>query len=192
MNLETSNPNENDLLKIAARVAGLLEQSNLKVVFAESCTAGRIAATLSKIPGISASLCGSFVTYRNASKNQWLDVRQDDLNSPQIGPVSETVARQMAIGALDSTPEADVAVSITGHLGPNAPEELDGVAYSAIYFRDGISDITELDQVFCIQLDEALVHQIEQSSLREERQASAVNFVLNQLVLSLESFVSNR
>jgi nicotinamide-nucleotide amidase len=187
-----SNLNEYELLRIASRVAELLEKSKLKVVFAESCTAGRIAATLSKVPGISASLCGSFVTYRNDSKNQWLGVRGDDLSSPKIGPVSESVARQMAIGALNRTPEADVAVSITGHLGPNAPEVLDGIAYSAICFREGTSGITKLDQVNCIQLDQEMTIQNKQSTLREERQASAVAFVLNQLVLNLESKISNR
>ncbi len=35
----------------------------------------------------------------------------------------------MAEGVLNRTPSASIAVAITGHLGPNAPMEQDGIAY---------------------------------------------------------------
>jgi nicotinamide-nucleotide amidase len=43
--------------------------------------------------------------------------------------VSEEVAGEMAWGVLQETREADLAVSITGHLGPDAPATLDGIVW---------------------------------------------------------------
>ncbi len=115
-------------LQTAARaLAERLEQSNSRVVFAESCTGGLVAASLAGVPGISRFLCGSFVVYRNASKTAWLRVDEKLIDEP--GPVSAEVAEALASGALDLTPEADVAVTVTGHLGPGAEAGLDGVCF---------------------------------------------------------------
>ena len=86
------------LMAAAQRLAAALRETNCRVVFAESCTAGLIPATLAAFPGISEYLCGSKVVYRNLSKQDWLGVSEQDLLDP--GPVSETVAQQMAQGAL--------------------------------------------------------------------------------------------
>jgi len=51
------------------------------------------------------------------------------------GPVSQEVAKLMAQRVLDKTPEADVAISVTGHLGPDAPPKLDGRVYIGIARR---------------------------------------------------------
>lgn len=175
-NLNESLP-QHRLLSVAEDLAQLLKTSQLKVVFAESCTAGLIAATLSKVPGISEFLCGSFVTYRNASKSAWLGVNDDDLQSPETGPVSSTVASQMASGALSKTAEADLAVSVTGHLGPGSPPDLDGIAYSAIQSRTG-----DVSQVHKIELDEGNEKgQSQQSTLRHHRQIIAALQVLQRL-----------
>ena len=123
------------LVEPAQQLAKSLIASQLKIVFAESCTAGLLSASLSQIAGISNILCGSAVTYRNQTKSQWLEVDSTTLANPNIGPVSEIVAKQMCLGVLKKTPEADLAVSITGHFGPNAPAELDGVAYCGLVFR---------------------------------------------------------
>tara|TARA_B100000497_G_C7335992_1_gene221635 strand:- start:168 stop:410 length:243 start_codon:yes stop_codon:yes gene_type:complete len=41
----------------------------------------------------------------------------------------------MAVGVLEKTPEADFAISITGHLGPAAPEGMDGLVFVGIARR---------------------------------------------------------
>lgn len=166
------------LLQAAARCAESLSLTSKKIVFAESCTSGLLAASLSRISGISEYLCGSFATYRNDSKVNWLGVSRSDLDDPQIGPVSETVALQMATGALSRTPEADLAVSITGHLGPGAPQELDGIAYSAIASRDGSTLIKQL------LLDDSVAAEslLAANSLRETRQIAATLSVLAWVV----------
>lgn len=116
-----------------SRVAALLRAKEQRVVMAESCTAGWVSAMLSAVPGISAYLCGSLVTYREASKQAWLGVEERVLHDHTA--VSSLVTRQMAEGALLRTPEATWALAVTGHVGPDAPPQLDGVCFIAIARR---------------------------------------------------------
>ncbi|QDT05352.1 Nicotinamide-nucleotide amidohydrolase PncC [Rubripirellula lacrimiformis] len=116
-------------MNLAAQVVDRLAQSKCRVVFAESCTCGMVACELGKVPGVSQWLCGSAVTYRNDTKTRWLDVDADTI--AQQTAVCEVVAKQMAQGVLTKTPEADLAVSITGHFGPAAPAGFDGVVLIA-------------------------------------------------------------
>jgi nicotinamide-nucleotide amidase len=118
----------------ARRVARLLKAANRKVVFAESCTGGLASGALTKIPGISNYHCGGMVVYRNETKRAYLGISAAILAKP--GPVSPVVARIMAERVLDKTSEADLAVSVTGHLGPHAPRKLDGRVYVGIARRD--------------------------------------------------------
>ncbi len=124
---------ESALHLAANNLAATLKAQDKRIVFAESCTAGLVAATLGRVPGISQHLCGSAVTYRNDTKHRWLGVPTGELEDP--GPVSAIVAERMAAGALNATPEADIAVVVTGHLGPNAPEELDGLVFVGVASR---------------------------------------------------------
>jgi len=117
----------------ALELAQVMMTRKVRVVFAESCTAGLVSALVSMTPGISEYLCGSAVTYRERTKRDWLSVSADDLDT--YTAVSEQVTRQMAVGVLEETVEADWSAAITGHLGPNAPKELDGVVYIALAQR---------------------------------------------------------
>ena len=65
----------------AGRLASLLKVLDVRVAFAESCTAGLVAASLARTPGISQWLCGSAVVYRDATKAAWLDRKSTRLNS---------------------------------------------------------------------------------------------------------------
>lgn len=116
-------------LEAALELRNLLCHQNRRIVFAESCTAGRISATLASVPGISEYLCGGFAVYRNDSKHEWLGVSHDLLEDPDIGPVSATASEQLAGSALSRTPEADVALAITGDVGPGAPEKTEGMVF---------------------------------------------------------------
>ena len=121
------------LIAAATEIRQLAELTDRRFVFAESCTSGLAAASVGSQPGISQFFCGSHVTYRNESKSHWLDVKQHDLNT--VGPVSSAVSKQMAEGALSRTPEAQLAVSVTGHLGPDSPDGLDGVVFLGVAIR---------------------------------------------------------
>jgi len=134
----------------AGRLHHQLQSQGLRIVFAESCTGGLVSATMATIPGVSKYLCGSAVTYMDELKVQWLGVQQEsiDLNTS----VSEKVVYEMATGILKRTEQADIAAAITGHLGPNAPEGLDGMAFIAISRRFNQEMRT---QTFKIQLEQA-------------------------------------
>ncbi len=119
----------------AVAVRDQLERRNARIVLAESCTAGRIAATLGEIPGISQWLCGCFVIYRNASKAAWLGISRSVLDDPRIGPVSAQVTEQLAQSALAHTPEAQFGFAITGDIGPGAPALTDGTAFCCLASR---------------------------------------------------------
>ena len=120
---------EHELTELAARVVEQLRARNVRLVLAESCTAGLAAALLARIPGVSEFLCGSAVVYQVETKARWLRVSRRLLRNP--GPVSAEVASAMAVGALRTTPHADIAAAITGHLGPNAPAGQDGLIFVA-------------------------------------------------------------
>lgn len=163
----------------AKRLARILETRNLKIVFAESCTGGLVSATLTQIPGISSYHCGSAVVYQVQTKAEWLGISRDLLDDP--GPVSREVAVEMAAGVLRKTPQADLAASVTGHLGPDAPEDQDGLIYVAVAVRDS-SRITGRGEVRKHRLSEDDDETTPQPQMREEhrlhRQRAAARFVL--------------
>ncbi len=86
-----------------------------KIVSAESCTAGLLAASLTKLPGSSAFFDQGYITYSNQSKTNVLGVKNKTLE--KYGAVSEEVAKQMAEGALKRS-NSTIAISITGIAGP--------------------------------------------------------------------------
>ncbi|MGI8982455.1 MAG: CinA family protein [Pirellulaceae bacterium] len=165
---------------IVRRVAELLKQKDLKVVFAESCTGGLVAGALTRIPGISDYHCGGVVVYRNATKEAYLGIPARLLKNP--GPVSEVVAREMAIRVLKRTPEADLSAAVTGHLGPGAPPELDGVVYIAIALRQRDRKPPKKRTGVTV-----VRYQCRTSGKRLRRQKEVVEEVLLQLEQSLES-----
>jgi len=103
------------ILQLAELVLADARDKSLKIVTAESCTGGLIAACLTEIPGSSAVVERGFVTYSNESKRDMLGVPGDML--ADHGAVSEPVARAMAEGALEDS-RGHVSVSVTGIAGP--------------------------------------------------------------------------
>lgn len=165
---------------LAEEIAQLLLRADWKVVFAESCTAGLISATLARVPGVSRVHCGSAVVYRLATKTEWLNVAAGVLE--QFTAVSEPVAKAMAEGVMNRTPEADVAVSITGHLGPDAPAEQDGLIFVGIAIRD------QSCQVLNHRLPafhDPILFPFPGDTEREQRQWAAVEFALTHLAETL-------
>ena len=158
---------------IAVQVADrLLKNGTDRVVLAESCTAGLVSALLGRQPGISKWLCGSAVTYRESVKQSWLDVSAETLADQS--PESLETTREMAIGVLRKTSEATLSAAVTGHLGPDAPDNIDGRINVAVARRKGDS----------IEIADSLVFQL-MSSTRVDRQHEAATNVLNTLLLQL-------
>jgi len=90
-----------------------------KIVSAESCTAGLLAASLTELPGSSAFFEQGYITYSNHSKTSVLGVENSTLK--KYGAVSEEVAKQMAEGALKRS-KSTIAISITGIAGPGGSD----------------------------------------------------------------------
>lgn len=86
---------------------------------AESLTGGRVAATLTAIPGASRCYLGGFVTYATALKQALVGVPEEVVE--EFGVVSPECARAMACGARRAT-GARYALSTTGVAGPEQQE----------------------------------------------------------------------
>lgn len=116
-------------------VIRLLRESRKRIVFAESCTGGAVAANFTVVPGVSEVFCGSMVVYRNDSKTQWLGLDPAMLADPEIGSVSPQTSQLLAQQVLAHTPEADFALAVTGHFGPDAPAHLNRRIFVALVRR---------------------------------------------------------
>lgn len=103
------------LLAEAEALLALYRARGLRIVTAESCTGGLIAATLTAIAGSSDVVERGFVTYSNEAKAEMLGVPPALIAS--VGAVSAEVARAMVEGALARSP-AEVALGVTGIAGP--------------------------------------------------------------------------
>ncbi len=106
-----------DILQQAAAVLAAARAQGLRIATAESCTGGLVAGALTEIAGSSDVVECGFVTYANDAKTALLGVAPAWLNDPNVGAVSEVVARAMAEGALRAAP-VDLTVAITGIAGP--------------------------------------------------------------------------
>ncbi len=115
---------------IDTQVASLLRGHRLGL--AESCSGGLLAARITNLPGASAYLAGSVVSYSNEAKAELLSVDPGLIEAK--GAVSLEVAEQMARGALERF-GADVAVSITGIAGPDGGTEEKPVGYVCFHAR---------------------------------------------------------
>jgi len=163
---------QRELDHLATEIFRTLEQTGDVLVLAESCTAGLIAATLARVPHMSRRLAGSFVVYQTVSKTAWLGISSDLIQHHDV--VSQVVAETMAARALDRTPHANIAMSITGHLGPDAPPGLGGVAWLAIV-RRGCESVTNRLQLKSDSSGNSLI-------CRHDRQADAVHQALTSLL----------
>jgi nicotinamide-nucleotide amidase len=104
------------IVDLARRVVEENAKIGRRIVTAESCTGGLVAAALTEIPGSSAVLDRGFVTYSNDAKRDDLDVPGELIET--FGAVSIACVWAMAQGALRNS-NADVAVAISGVAGPD-------------------------------------------------------------------------
>ncbi|MGI6638295.1 MAG: CinA family nicotinamide mononucleotide deamidase-related protein [Desulfobulbus sp.] len=119
-------------------VGHLLAQSGKRLVVAESCTGGLLAACITEIPGSSTWFEGGVVVYSNRLKENLLGIEPALLASQ--GAVSEACARAMAGQALDRL-QGDVAIAVTGIAGPDggSADKPVGTVYLALADKNGVS-----------------------------------------------------
>ena len=107
---------------LIGELAARLKRQSQRVVTAESCTGGLIAAAITAQAGSSAWFERGWITYANEAKSEELGV--DASLIATHGAVSEPVAAAMARGAYAHS-HSDYAVAVTGIAGPDggSPEK---------------------------------------------------------------------
>jgi len=115
---------------LARRLGAVMVRRALRVTVAESCTGGWIAKVITDIPGSSEWFDRGFVAYSNTAKHEMLGVGLATLDTH--GAVSEPVAREMVLGALQHA-DARVALAVSGIAGPGGatPEKPVGTVWFA-------------------------------------------------------------
>lgn len=128
---------------LAAELIPALQKAGCTVAAAESCTGGLFTKYITDIPGSSAVLDGSVITYANRIKTKVCGVEPRVLD--RFGAVSEPVARQMACG-IRSFIGADFGIGITGLAGPGGATEGKpvGLVYIGCADADGCTVISRL------------------------------------------------
>ena len=158
-----------ELSRVAERLVERLRETNSRIVLAESCTGGLAAAAITAIPGVSSYFCGSAVTYRETTKDEWLGISRETISARSAE--SAEVTQLMAVAVLDRTTEADFAGAITGHLGPESPTEKDGVVFLAIATRNSSGEVSCTFEEECRLI----------SASRASRQTEAAARLLNRM-----------
>ena len=93
----------------------LLTKKKLKISFAESCTGGQLASTITSISGASKIFNLGLVTYSNQAKIKVLKVNKSIIK--KYGAVSYECCYAM-VNNLSKISKANINVSITGIAGP--------------------------------------------------------------------------
>jgi nicotinamide-nucleotide amidase len=93
-----------------------LIKKKLKISFAESCTGGMLASSITSISGASKVFNLGLVTYSNQAKIKILRVNKSIIKN--YGAVSAECCKAMAVN-LEKISKADINVSVTGIAGPN-------------------------------------------------------------------------
>ena len=119
------------MIKISYKVVKLLSKKRLNISFAESCTGGLLASTVTSISGSSKIFKIGLVTYSNQAKIKFLKVPKKIIL--KHGAVSYETCLSM-VKNLNKISKTNIAVSITGIAGPKGgtKEKPVGLVYIGI------------------------------------------------------------
>ena len=101
--------------KISLKVVKLLRRKKLKISFAESCTGGLLASSITSISGSSKIFNIGLVTYSNQSKIDILNVPKQII--AKHGAVSYETCLSM-VKNLSKISKSNISISVTGIAGP--------------------------------------------------------------------------
>ena len=153
--------------ELSKKVINLLRKKKLKISFAESCTGGMLASSITAIRGSSKIFTLGLITYSNQSKINILKVRRNIII--KHGAVSYETCLSM-VKNLSLISKTQVSVSITGVAGPGGGTKSKPVGLVYIGVKKG-KKILIKKYLF-------------KSKKRKTIQSSSVNKALN-LVLSI-------
>ncbi len=120
--------------KLSNKVVKLLSKRNLKIAFAESCTGGLLASSITSVSGSSKIFTIGLVTYSNLSKIKILKVPKKKII--KYGAVSYETCLSM-LNNLDKIIKTDISISITGVAGPKGGTKLKPVGLVYIGIKKG-------------------------------------------------------
>ena len=100
---------------LSSKIVRILTKKKLSVSFAESCTGGLLASTITSINGSSKVFNMGIITYSNNAKVKLLKVPKKTIN--RYGAVSYETCLSM-LKNLSKISKSSISISITGVAGP--------------------------------------------------------------------------
>nr|WP_314495772.1 CinA family nicotinamide mononucleotide deamidase-related protein [uncultured Chryseobacterium sp.] len=134
--------------KIEKILGEILNEKELTVSTAESCTGGKLAQLLTSNPGSSRYFIGGVVAYATQKKTDILHVSEGTIERFTV--VSREVAREMADGC-QSLFKSDISISTTGVAGPGKGE--DGKEVGLVYYTINVRNESETFKLHLPHLD---------------------------------------
>ena len=120
--------------KLSFKIVKLLTKKKLTVSFAESCTGGLLASSITSISGSSKVFNMGLVTYSNNAKVKLLQVPKKTIT--KYGAVSYETCLSM-VKNLSKISKANISISITGVAGPNGGTKAKPVGLVYIGLKKG-------------------------------------------------------
>ena len=119
---------------LSLKIVKLLTKKKLTVSFAESCTGGLLASSITSISGSSKVFNMGLVTYSNNAKVKLLQVPKKTIT--KYGAVSYETCLSM-VKNLSKISKANISISITGVAGPNGGTKAKPVGLVYIGLKKG-------------------------------------------------------
>ena len=143
----------------------LLIKKKIKVSFAESCTGGLLASTVTSVNGASKVFNLGLITYSNQSKIKVLKVNKNIIK--KYGAVSYECCKSM-VNNLAKISKANINISITGIAGPKGGTKLKPVGLVYIGIKKGNK----------IEVNEYLFRSQKRSSIQRATVKKALDLIL--------------
>ena len=134
--------------KIEKILSEILNEKDLTISTAESCTGGYLAQMLTSNPGSSKYFIGGVVAYATQKKTDILHVSEGTIERFTV--VSREVSREMADGC-QSLFKSDISLSTTGVAGPGRGE--DGKEVGLVYYTINVNSQSETFKLHLPHLD---------------------------------------
>jgi len=119
---------------LAKNVVNKLKKKKLKISFAESCTGGMLASTITSISGSSKVFNLGLIIYSNKAKINILKVPKKIIS--KYGSVSKECCLSM-VKNLSKISKANISISITGIAGPNGGTKFKPIGLVYIGLKKG-------------------------------------------------------
>jgi len=154
-----------ELFYLMKSLIKLLIKKKIKVSFAESCTGGLLASTVTSVNGASKVFNLGLITYSNQSKIKVLKVNKNIIK--KYGAVSYECCKSM-VNNLAKISKANINISITGIAGPKGGTKQKPVGLVYIGIKKGNK----------IKVNEYLFKSQKRSSIQRASVKKALDLIL--------------